>query len=101
MPVFKFQTKIKNYEVQLDWQGLSYEKNPITVRVVDNEKILRILGTINYEKQQAKEGYKFKDKDLGEIIIKFVRKFLIINEIQVWLNGERLKGNEIIDYSSI
>lgn len=96
-----------NFAVEYFWEDISYYKNPIHVRITEktdkkNEegydiyKTIEELGDINYEKNQAhNEGYKFSSKSLGEVVLKWVRKFLIVEKIGVFVNGTEIKGNQI------
>lgn len=89
--------------VELGWQGLSYRKNRIRVDLTEklNEcefSINEQLGHFLHDPKTAKQGYKMMSSQLGEITIKFAIKFLIISEIQVFVNGKKIPGSELIDY---
>ncbi|MBT3864524.1 hypothetical protein HOE67_03435 [Candidatus Peregrinibacteria bacterium] len=100
MPLFRHKTQKPDYYLEYGWEGASCYKSPIVVRVAqkmgDKHKVVEELGTVNYEKEQAKAGYTFESKNLGKILIKWVRKLLIIEKIEVYINGEEAKGNEAI-----
>jgi len=106
MPLFRHQLTDQKYSVEYTWsQGTNYYQSPIKVYITeksqkdgkDEYKVVETLGEIKYEKNQAKAGYNFKSTTLGEITIKFVRKFLIIEKIEVSVAGKEIKGHEVLD----
>ncbi len=103
MAMFRYKTPKAPFYIELGWNGMSYLKNPIIVNLVEKNSdgkfsSKKAIGKIKYEKEKAKQGYVFKVNNLGEVTIKWQRKFLIITEIQVLVNGEKIKGNEVINY---
>ncbi len=103
MPLFRYKTTTEPFHIELGWNGMSYVKNPITVNLVEKTSDgkfsnKKAIGKIQYDKEKAKQGYTFKVKNLGEVTIKWQRKFLIVTEIQVLVNGSKIKGNEVINY---
>jgi len=105
MPHFRHNAKVKEYYVEYGWKGTSYYKSPVSVMITekkgDKYEIVEELGDFNYEKKQAKEGYKFVSTLLGEVIIKFARKLLILEKIVVTVNGGEVKGNEVVNFTSV
>lgn len=109
MPAFRHPIKDSKYAVEYSWEKGSYYTHPIKVyiseKVDPNDKTNReesykakeTLGEIKYDKTKARTGYNFKNNLLGDITIKFERKFLIIEKIIVLLNGIEVKGTEIFD----
>ncbi len=103
MALFRYKTAKDPFYIELGWSGMSYLKNPITINLLKKGtngefSAKKEIGKIKYEKEKAKQGYAFKVSNLGEVIVKWQRKFLIITEIQVLVNGEKLKGNEVLNY---
>ncbi len=103
MAMFRYKTPKDPFYIELGWNGMSYLKNPIIVNLVEKNSdgkfsSKKAIGKIKYEKAKAKQGYVFKVNNLGEVTIKWQKKFIIINEMQVLVNGKKLKGNEVINY---
>ncbi len=105
MALFRFYSEQPEKFIELSYEGMNYTKAPIAVILTQKTgegefSILEELGEINFDKEKAKTGYVFKSK-LGEVMIKWVTKFLIISEIQITLNGQRLKGGEIMNFEGV
>ena len=104
MAIFRFNgVKTAPYSIDLGWQGLSYRNNEVMVNLTEKNDenefyIVEEVGSFIHDPKEAKLGYKLKSSKVGEIEVKFVTKFLIISEIQVIVNGEKIKGNEVLNY---
>jgi hypothetical protein len=72
------------------WQGLAHsDNNPVVV--LEGESVLGNATTT-----ELKQGKEFKLADGGVLKVQLVRKFLIVEMIEVYLNGQKLKGNEVV-----
>jgi len=109
MAIYRHPLKDGKLVVEYGWNGPTYYKAPIAVQLVEkfdkpeggtDYKVLQSLGEINFDKEKAKEGYTFKSK-AGDVTLKWERKFWIIEKIVVLVNGEEVKGNEVVKFTSI
>jgi len=106
MPLFRFHKKeVSPYYIELGYHGVSYRNNEIIVNLTEKRdntfSKLERIGIFRHNPKTAKKGYKLESPTIGEVEIKFVTKFLIISEIQVFINGKRIKGSEILDYKDL
>ncbi len=80
----------QNRKFYLGWQGLRHsDTNPAIVSEGSS-----VLG--NVTTTELKQGKEFKLSDGGTLKVQLVRKFLIVEMIEVYLNGQKLKGNEVV-----
>jgi hypothetical protein len=100
MALFRYFTEKNPYYIELHYEGMNYTKSPIHIFLTekkDNEyEEVENLGKIDFDGEKAKQGYHFKSKE-GDVEVKWVKKLLIISIMKVSLNGQNLKGSEIMN----
>ncbi len=102
MALFRYATGKEPYYIEAGWpRGSTYKKSPTTIRVTKKDEqgkyvMVQDLGEVNYEKEKAEHGWHFSAEQLGDIELKIVKRALLFTEVQVFLNGEKLKGSEIL-----
>jgi len=104
MALFRYFTEKDPYYVELHYEGMNYQKTPIEVYLTQKDgkeyNGLENLGNIEYDGKKAQQGYHFKSKE-GDVEIKWVKKLWIISIMKVFLNGNPLKGSEIININGV
>lgn len=105
MPLFRFSNQKSPYFVELSWPGISYRKQKITVNLTEkktsgNFETVEELGFIDHDPKTAQKGYSIVSKKLGTILVKWVRKFLIVEKIVVIINGEEAPGSEVLRFAN-
>jgi hypothetical protein len=100
MALFRYFTEKDDKYVELSYEGMSYKKNPISVCITQKKaegtySKIEDLQPITYTDEQAKEGFIIKSS-LGQVKIKWVTRFWIISEMQVFIDDYKLAGSEII-----
>jgi len=105
MALFRYSTGKDNFYVELGWEGMSYSNSPIHLAITQKDQSgtfnkIEEFPAITYDKTQSKTGYTFKSS-LGDLTVKWGTVFWIISVIQVFLNGSKLDGGEIINIEGV
>lgn len=101
MSLFRFHTPKKQNIIEINWpQGKRSSGTPTTVRLIGKDdggqlRALATIGSFTYDKRAAEAGYRFEHPDVGEIEIKWKTRLLLIPEVQVYVNGEKMHGSEV------
>lgn len=99
MALFRYNPQVEPFVLEVSWpKGKSYKKGPITVQVLKR----RPEGGFELHEQLAEfhfEGRKertLKSESIGPITLKFTKRLLLFTELEVFVDGQKLKGSEVL-----
>lgn len=103
MALLRFDPKKDSFFIEAGWPRKgSAEKNGLSVRLVKKESnqvivLVRDLLQVPFDKDRLKQGVHIDVPELGDVLIQYKKVLGMLPLITLTLNGQSLKGNEVLD----